>query len=528
MTDGWPTLRRRARPADIILLLEGTYPMVRGGVAGWVDQLIRGLPDLRFALVFLGGRRQDYEGILYARPENVVHLECHYLFDDMLRSGTPRQRRGNRRAFAASRELHETLRAPEASPDAALCQAARLLGRIGGLSQDDFLYSQAAWEQILEHYHRDYPDPSFIDYFWSVRNMHTPLFLLSRIARKLPPGRCLHAISTGYAGFLGALAHHITRRPLLVSEHGIYTKERQIDLVQADWIRDPTDPLTHGFQTHTGYLRRMWVRFFQSLGRMTYASACGITTLYEGNRQRQLLDGAAEDRTRVIPNGIGIERFRPLRDTTGSTGSTGRQVVTLLGRVTPIKDIKTFIRAMHQLLSRVPQAEGWIVGPESEDPDYARECHDLVQQLGLETRVRFLGFQRTETILAQSRLVVLTSISEAQPLVALEAMAAGVPVVCSDVGACRELVLGSDRSARPSGRIVPIASPGATAAAMAELLEDDQAWQQAREAGIARVEAEYTEALMLSRYRQLYVDAGALPGDGKETSKDGGDRLRTA
>lgn len=63
---------------------------------------------------------------------------------------------------------------------------------------------------------------------------------------------------------------------------------------------------------------------------------------------------------------------------------------------------------------------------------------------------------------------------------------------------------------------------------MAELLEDDQAWQQAREAGIARVEAEYTEALMLSRYRQLYVDAGALPGDGKETSKDGGDRLRTA
>lgn len=525
MTDAWPTLKRRDPPADIILLLEGAYPMVRGGVAGWVDQLIRGLPDLRFAVVFLGGRRQDYQGILYDRPENVLHLECHYLFDDMPQAGAPRGRRGNKCAFAASRELHEALRAPEVSPDTALCQAARLLGRTGGLSQDDFLYSEAAWEQILEHYHRDYPDPSFIDYFWSVRNMHTPLFLLSRIARQLPPGRCLHAISTGYAGFLGALAHHITRLPLLVTEHGIYTKERQIDLVQASWIRDPKDPLTHGFQTDTGYLRRMWIRFFQSLGRMTYASANGITTLYEGNRQRQLLDGAAEERTRVIPNGIGIERFRPLRD---ATDTVTRPIVTLLGRVTPIKDIKTFIRAMHQLLSRLPQAEGWIVGPESEDPDYARECHDLVQQLGLEAQVRFLGFQRTETILAQSRLVVLTSISEAQPLVVLEAMAAGVPVVCSDVGACRELVMGNGQAEQSSGRIVPIASPGATAAAMAELLENDQAWEHAREAGIARVEAEYTEALMLSRYRQLYVDTGTLVGDEKEKRKDGRYRLRTA
>ncbi|WP_261887424.1 DUF3492 domain-containing protein [Vibrio aerogenes] len=44
--------------ADVILVLEGTYPYVRGGVSSWVHQLIHGLPSVTFELVFLGGRIQ--------------------------------------------------------------------------------------------------------------------------------------------------------------------------------------------------------------------------------------------------------------------------------------------------------------------------------------------------------------------------------------------------------------------------------------------------------------------------------------
>ncbi|MGM0521581.1 MAG: GT4 family glycosyltransferase PelF [Pseudomonadota bacterium] len=500
----WPTLRRRDAPADVVLLLEGTYPMVRGGVSAWVDQLIRGLPDLRFALVFLGGRREHYEGILFERPANVVHLECHYMMDDLPTDKAIKARRGKKRTFTAVREFHETLRHAEPSEqNRALCDMARMLGRRGGLSQEDFLYSQSAWQQIVDHYLEHVTEPSFIDYFWSVRNIHAPLFLLARIAHNLPRGRCLHTISTGYAGFLGALAHHIHHHPLLVTEHGIYTKERQIDLLEAKWIKTSTDALSHGFQIDTGYIRQMWIRFFQGLGRMTYTSAAQITALHEGNRLRQLQDGAPAERTRLIPNGINIDRFAPLRD---ATAHNQQPIVALLGRVTPIKDIKTFIRAMRQLSDRLPEAQGWIVGPTSEDPDYAQECHDLVVQLGLEDRVRFLGFQRTEEILAQVRLVVLTSISEAQPLVILEAMAAGIPLVCSDVGACREMVLGDPKNPRAAGSIVPIASPQATAQAIYDLLTQQEAWQAARNTGIARVEAEYTEALMMARYQQLYQE----------------------
>ena len=504
----WPTLRRGECPADVTLLLEGTYPMVRGGVSGWVDQVIRGLPQLRFALVFIGGAPEQYEGILYDRPENVVHLECHYLLAPDATSSSPRARRGNSRAFAASRNLHEAFRDPERlCPGQALQEVAQLLGRRGGLTHADFLYSQEAWQQIVDSYHAHYTDPSFVDYFWSVRNMHAPLFKLVQVARNLPPSHCLHAISTGYAGFLGALAHHLKDLPFVITEHGIYTKERHIDLIEAAWIKQHRDVLTHDFVTDNGYLRQLWIRFFEGIGRLAYSAANPITTLYGGNRDRQLADGAPTDKLRVIPNGIRIERFRPLRE---STAQNRRPIVTLIGRITPIKDIKTFIRAMHLLLVQRPDAEGWIVGPDSEDPAYAQECRDLVKQLGLEEKVIFKGFQRTEEMLAQSRLVVLTSISEAQPLVVLESLAAGVPVVCSDVGSCRELVYGERDAPRQAGRIVPIAHATATAGAMLELLNDDANWLSAREVGIRRVEEEFTEAQMLERYRQLYEEAQRL------------------
>lgn len=500
----WPTLKQHDAPADVTLLLEGTYPMVRGGVSAWVDQLIRGLPQLRFALVFLGGRSDHYDGILFERPANVVHLECHYLMEDLPAHHAIKARQGKPSTFVKVRELHETLREPtENDQRKALCDVARMIGKRGGLSQEDFLHSQQAWQYIVDHYLEHVTEPSFIDYFWSVRNIHAPLFMLARIANDLPKSHCLHAISTGYAGFLGALAHHIHQRPLVITEHGIYTKERQIDLLEAKWIKTSTDALSHGFQIDTGYIRQMWIRFFQGLGRMTYASAAQITTLHEGNRLRQLQDGASASRTRLIPNGIHIERFAPLRD---ATAHNAAPVVALLGRVTPIKDIKTFIRAMRQLISQLPNAEGWIVGPDSEDPAYAQECRDLVAQLGVEKNVRFLGFQRTEDILAQVRLVVLTSISEAQPLVVLEAMAAGVPTVCSDVGACRELIMGNPDEHQPAGKIVPIANPMATASAMHELLTQPALWHRARTAGIARVEAQYTDTLMMKRYQQLYED----------------------
>jgi glycosyltransferase involved in cell wall biosynthesis len=220
--------------------------------------------------------------------------------------------------------------------------------------------------------------------------MHKPLWQLVRIVDGLIPAKVYHTVSTGYAGFLGAMLRHRTGRPLLVSEHGIYTKERKIDLFQSQWIRDNRNIFERDI-SQISYFRELWVRFFETLGRVCYEAGDEITALYEGNRSRQVLDGAPAERTRNIPNGINLPRLSALRE----RRAPGVPPVLCLGRVVPIKDIKTFIRAMLTVVREYPDAEGWIAGPEDEDPEYARECRSLAESLGLGGKVKFSASRRS-------------------------------------------------------------------------------------------------------------------------------------
>jgi len=289
-----------------------------------------------------------------------------------------------------------------------------------------------------------------------------------------------------------------------MTEHGIYTKERRIELLQANWIRDDDTVTPDADDPNVGFFRQLWVRFFEKLGQLTYGAADPVITLYEGNRARQIADGAPPERTRVVPNGIAIDRLAPLR---AERSAAIPPVLGLIGRVVPIKDIKTFLRAMRVVCSSVPQAEGWVVGPDDEDRAYADECRSLTTGLGLDGRVKFLGFRRIDEVLPHMGVNVLTSISEAQPLVLLEGFAAGVPCVTTDVGCCRELVLGGtpeDAALGAAGSVVGIADPESTAQAAIALLRDPQRWASAQRAGVERVERFYSERLMLDRYRAIY------------------------
>lgn len=496
-----------ATDADIGLLLEGTFPFVAGGVSSWVNQIIRAFPEYRFACVFIGSQPEDYGEMKYALPDNVVHLETHYLRTPH-RQAPPRAEEGHAETFARVEELHDYLRAPGQNKfDSALFeQVFRELFSGGKLSEEAFLYSRCAWDYTTKQYRRFSTDPSFVDYFWTVRNMHQPLWTFARIAENLIPVRAFHSVSTGYAGFLGSLLKRRSGRPLILSEHGIYTKERKIDLFQSEWIKDSRN-LFHKNPAEISYIRRLWIRFFESLGRMCYDSADIITALYEANRQRQIADGADPARTRNIPNGINLQRLAPLR---AKRPETPPPVLCLIGRVVPIKDVKTFIRAMRIVVNRLPEAEGWIAGPTDEDPDYGLECMNLTASLGLADRVKFLGFQKIDDILPKIGVMILSSISEALPLVILEGYAAGVPTVATDVGSCRQLVYGfdeDDQALGPSGRVVRIADPQALADASLELLTDIDGWRAAQQSGIRRVEKYYTQELMIERFRDVYREA---------------------
>jgi glycosyltransferase involved in cell wall biosynthesis len=494
----------QAREADVGLLLEGTFPYVAGGVSSWVNQMIRGFPDLSFAVVFVGSLEEDYGEAKYELPPNVVHFERHYLY---AKRPPPQIKKveGDAEIFTAVEEMHRYFRAPQAHA-AGRALFERLAPELtdGRLKQEEFLYSERSWEFLSAQYREFSSDPSFVDYFWTVRTMHAPVWILAEIAKNLIPCRAYHTISTGYAGLLGALLKYRTGRELILSEHGIYTKERRIDLFNASWIPDnrvifQRDP------TEIAYFRRMWMRFFEGIGKICYDAADVIIALYEGNRLRQIDDGADPAKTMSIPNGIDIARYAPLR--AERSAETTRPVLALIGRVVPIKDVMTFIRAMRTVVNRLPEAEGWIIGPEDEDPQYARECKNLLAGLGLSDKIRFLGFQPLTEVLQHVGVIALSSISEALPLVLLEGFAAGVPAVSTDVGACRQLIYGltdEDRALGAAGSVVGIADPQSFGMAAVELLVDREKWQAASLAGIRRVETYYNQEQMFARYRAIY------------------------
>ena len=105
--------------ANICLLLEGTYPYVRGGVSSWVRQLIEGMPELTFSIVFLGGDPSEYDKPSYDIPENVVHIENHFLIGSDNEAPAKKKfwaRKSDKTAmFSRNTQLHNMLNDTEGS-----------------------------------------------------------------------------------------------------------------------------------------------------------------------------------------------------------------------------------------------------------------------------------------------------------------------------------------------------------------------------------------------------------------------------
>ena len=512
---------RAAAGVDACVVLEGTYPYVKGGVSTWVHDLIGALPELRFVLVHLSPERGTYVRKLYPLPSNVASLTDLYCREPLGRSrdASVRERaaRDERRRHANARRPSRVLRGIrrlllEARVDSLLLDDLAS----GDLSVGGCLHGRESFELTVHLYERLAPGASFLDFFWHVRSMFLPL---ARLLSAEPPAAAMyHAVCTGYAGFLAAVWSHRTGRPFLLSEHGIYVRERKLELDRAAWVRDAGDDCrpdrTGRTMDHAtaSVLRAMWGRYFHALARCAYVQASTIVSLCEANRVKQIADGAPADRTRVIPNGVDIEGFRArVRRTSLRPGERRPVRVSFVGRLVPIKDIVTLIRAC-SLALRAVELDVRIFGPADEDPRYARRCRRLVAKLGLEDVIRFEPTTPVECIYSETDVLVLTSFSEGQPLVILEANAAGIPVVASDVGACRELLEGrgdADRRIGPSGIVTRLAAPEETAAAITRLARDADLRRRMGAAGRRRVVAYYRKSATVSAYRALYDTAGS-------------------
>lgn len=490
------------READVCLIVEGCYPYVQGGVAGWIDWLIRACPQLTFSIVALWPRPSE-QLPRYERPSNVTAYRDLYLQDF---GDRPRLSFSLTPSIDA---LADALIAFTTSGGAVSMQALNreleTLRRIAPLPV--IFNSPLAWEIVQRMYQRDMPHSSFLHYFWAWRALLGGVFAVAEMP--LPKARIYHTISTGYAGLLAARATLETGRPALLTEHGIYTNERRVELLMADWVADNIDK-GHFLADERTDLRDMWVRAFEAYARSCYETADTIVTLYEDNQHAERALGAHERKLRIIANGIELERFANI----ASAHDHAPPTMALIGRVVPIKDVKTFIAAAALLTKRIPNLRALVLGPLDEDPLYAQECRELVEALSMDDTVMFTGPVDVAEYLSQIHVAVLTSLSESQPLVLLEAGASGVPFVATNVGSCREIIEGRPDE-RPhlghGGIVTGLVSPQEVADAVGALLANHDRRRAAGKALRSRVEQRYTSSAAAKAYHALYAELLARP-----------------
>lgn len=170
-------------------------------------------------------------------------------------------------------------------------------------------------------------------------------------------------------------------------------------------------------------------------------------------------------------------------------------------RVVPIKDVKTMIRAFLLAKQRVPNLRLYIMGPWDEDPEYAQECFDLSDH---DPDIVFTGKVDVKEYLGRMDLMILTSISEGQPLTILESFSAKKPVIATDVGNCRGLIEGEGDDLYSAGIVTRVMDVKGIADAIVILANNKVLRDQMGRVGYDRVTQKYRYEMMIDQYREVY------------------------
>ncbi len=471
----------------ICLVAEGCYPYVVGGVSGWIHSMIKSFPKVEFVVLAIISNRSQSGKFVYELPENVSAVYEAYL-DDYDWGHKPKHGKRTGLDTKEYRALRSIIMNEEVDWDTIFDMFQK-----GDFSIDDLLMGADFLNIVKECYNLRYPHIVFSDFLWTMRSIYLPLFLI--LKTELPKADIYHCVATGYAGVLGSMASHFYRSGLLVSEHGIYTREREEELLKAEWV--------------AGIYKNIWIDQFKKMSRLAYERADVVTSLYSHARELQIGLGCPEGKIRVTPNGIDVDRMADLPGK--KEEDKGYINIGAVLRVTPIKDVKTMIRAFAFAKEENDSLKLWIMGPCDEDEEYAGECFELVEALQVKDVV-FTGRIDVREYLGRMDYTILTSISEGQPLTILESYAAHKPVIATDVGNCRELIYGEGDGCGTAGILTHIMNIAELSSAMLELARSGQLRAAMGECGYQRVMKGYRIQQMKQSYEDIYEQIGWVYG----------------
>lgn len=402
--------------------------------------------------------------------------------------------------------LHERAspRTPEASPIKVVRVIARL--NVGGPAQhvtwlDDGLRrrgfdpvlvygpvgpAEASLEDRVESLHlraRRIPELGRRIRPWS--DLRALSHLTRLVFRERPDVVHTHTAKGGALGRLAALAYNLTRR----------RKRRCV--------------VFHTFHGHVlhGYFGPLGTTAVRAVERALARITDRVVTI--STRQQDDISGryriAPPHKTLVIELGLDLDALLRL-DGDGRSTQPGPEkdsvVFGYVGRFARIKDLPTLLEAFALAASRSPRARLVLVG----DGEERADLEQLAATLGIAGRVRFTGWQRDlAAVHGGIDVSVLSSLNEGTPVAIIEAMAAARPVIATDVGGVRDVVVHGQ-----TGLVVPPGDVPALAAAMEHLASDSALRAAFGRAGRETVRARFSRERLETEIAQRYREALAV------------------
>jgi glycosyltransferase involved in cell wall biosynthesis len=252
----------------------------------------------------------------------------------------------------------------------------------------------------------------------------------------------------------------------------------------------------HSWANEAGTLRRLLDRF------VIAPLADAIVAVSRADRELMVrVERIPPERVRVIPNGIPVPQPTGA-DVRAELGLGPDALVAVsVARLVPVKALDVLVEAAALLAPDLPRLRVVLVG---DGPEEAR-LRALVAERGLEQVVLLTGPRGdVPDVLAAADVAVICSDTEGMPLAVIEYLAAGLPVVATNVGGLPELVEdGVD------GLLVPARDSRALAEALGRVLRDEELRRRLGARARDRQRDEFDLAASVRRYEELYAELGA-------------------
>jgi len=520
---------------DVAIVMESTYPYLKGGVSAVVHDIITGNPDLTFGIIHITWDSHSPLKDLYGMPDNVAWVRVLYLSmeehqEDFLRA-RPRDLRMNRRQ---RRELSR-----------------RILGAMLSLAQDG--QTEPLWDLIseglsasrrypvwailgtrefMEAYHDMMPDlgMSMTDIFWCLRDFFSLAYAV--LAEPVPRAQVYHAHTTGYAMLLGVNAAREHGTKVLLTEHNLYVRDTVNTLLERRL--DLNVRLTDYRTFDVSGRERMWMAWWLEMGRLCYPYAYASTYLYPRAITEANELGGDSGRAIVIPNGIVTSEFdasyaarlAAIEEIKKEGADKHLWKLVYIARVVPIKGLLDMIDSVRLMVDRGLNIHLDVCGPTEHMPSYFEQCLTRIVEQGLESVITVRGTVKVRELLPEFDLFVLPSYNEGLPVVSLETMGAGIPTVSTDVGAVRSvvedmIVTDDGQTWDPCGIIIEPGDPTVMADKVQEVISDVDLYERLSLNARGRVEAAYDLVKVNASYNKIYRQGGAGEQTGARADQGG-------